>query len=315
MQLDFRHIDEKDIDMLVMDRVSQGGPVLDMIVREVAEEIPGDAQSYSLASVSHSAMTRNGESDLVVVLAGPEGKHAILIEDKIDALAQPQQARRYGLRGEEGIAAGDWSSYSVLLMAPEGYLQANSEPYPHELSYQRIRDALPLGDEFGRKMLSCAIVKQQSGWQPSRSEAMSAFYDEVALTAKKMRVKADCWHKVGDSRAEGSGWVDFRSPLADTGISWKSDQGSVVLGFNGWGGHVDELKSRIGGIPDGAYWRAPKKGAKIAYLCLDALYKVEDWEAAASDAPLIVDALYKVQRLYDYAIDLNNRVIDWRIPD
>ena len=314
MQLDFRHIDEKDIDMLIMDRVSKNGAVLDLIVQIVSDEIPGDLLAYELESITHSAATRNGESDLVIVLAGKNSRHAILIEDKIDAPAQPQQAKRYKRRGDEGIAAGDWSNYSVLLMAPEEYLLANSEPYPHELSYQQIREALPKDDEFGRKMLSCAIVKQQSKWQPSRDEVMSAFYDEVALTAKKMRVKADCWHKVGDSRAEGSGWVDFRSPLADTGISWKSNQGVVVLGFYGWGSHVDELKQRVGAIPDGTYWRPPKKSAKVAYLCLDALYKVEDWKEAATDAPLIVDVLYKVQRLYDFAIELSNRVIDWGVP-
>ena len=315
MKLDFRHVDEKDVDMLIMDRASKRGPILDLVLQEINDEVPGDSQCFELVEVVHSASTRNGESDLVIVIAGPQGRHAILVEDKIDAPAQPQQAKRYKSRGEEGIAAGEWSSFSVLLMAPEEYLQANCEPYPHELSYQLIREALPQDDEFGRKMLSCAIAKQQHGWHPSRDEVMSAFYDEVALTAKKMRVKADCLHKVGDSRAEGSGWVDFRSPLADSSISWKSNQGAVVLGFHGWGSNVDTLKQRVGGVPDDAYWRAPRKGARIAYLCLDALYKVEDWEDAASDSPLIVDVLYKVQRFYDYAIELSNRAIDWSVPD
>lgn len=315
MELSFKHIDEKDIDTLVMDRLSCGGELLDLLVEAVGDDIPGIASEYELARIEHSAATRNGESDLIAVLSSSSGAHAILIEDKVDAPAQPQQAKRYELRGEEGVAAGDWDSYSVIIIAPEEYLKSNSEPYPHELSYQSIRDALPLGDEFGRRMLSAAVVKQQSSWQLSRSEVMSAFYDEVALTAKKMRVKADCWHKVGDSRAVGAGgWVDFRSPLANTGICWKANQGVVVLGFNGWGSRADELKGRVGEIPLGSYWRPPRKGAKVAYLCLDALYRVEDWEDATGDAPLIVDALYKVQRLYDFAIELGNRAIDWDNP-
>lgn len=315
MELSFKHIDEKDVDMLVMDRLSRGGALLDLLIDVVSGDMPGDASEYELVRVEHSAATRNGESDLLALLSGPSGTHAVLIEDKVDAPAQPQQGKRYELRGKEGVAAGDWVTYSIVIIAPDEYLRSNSEPYPHELSYQRIRDALPESDGFGRKMLSEAIMKQQSSWQPSRDEVMSAFYDEVALTAKKMRIKADCWHRVGDSRAVGAGgWVDFRSPLANTSICWKANQGAVVLGFNGWGAHIDELEGRVGGIPSGSYWRAPRKGAKVAYLCLDALYRVEDWEGAAGDAPLIVDALYKVQRLYDYAIDLNGRRIDWVVP-
>ena len=101
--------------------------------------------------------------------------------------------------------------------------------------------------------------------------------------------------------------VDHKSPLADSGLSWMSEQGRVVLRFSGWGNRLDDLKRRVGEIPPGAYWRAPQPHVKSAFLCLDALYPVEDWSEAAAGAPLIVDALYKVQRLHDFARDLNNR--------
>jgi len=311
MELSFKRIDEKDVDMLVMDRVSQGGGLLDLFLAEVGDEMPGGPATYTLSRIRHSATTRNGESDLVVVMSGPEGAHAIMIEDKIDAPAQHLQAGRYERRGNEGIAAGDWSSFSVVLIAPDEYLQATEQPYSHKLSYQRMREALPEGDAFGRRMLSEAIAKQESGWQPNRSDMMTAFYDEVALAAGKMRVKAECLHKIGDMRAERTAWVNFKSPLARTRICWKSEQGRVVLGFSGWGGKIAALKRLVGELPPDAYWRKPKAGVKRAFLCLDALYKVTDWAEATADAPLIVDALYKVQRLYDFALQLNNRPVDW----
>ena len=71
-----------------------------------------------------------------------------------------------------------------------------------------------------------------------------------------------------------------------------------MLRFSGWGGRLDDLKRRVGEIPPDAYWRAPQPRVKSAFLCLDALYPVDDWSEAAADAPLIVDALYKVQRIY-----------------
>ena len=317
MELTFRHIDEKDIDLLIMDRVASdansagGGGLLDLLVGEVADEFPGGPEGYALARAQHSVATESGESDLVFVLDGPGGKHAILVEDKIDAPPQHEQAKRYERRGREGISTGDWSTYSVILVAPEQYLEAAREPYPHKLSYQRIREALAPGDLFGRRMISEAIAKQEAGWQPNVSEVMTAFYDTVAKTAGRMDIKPRCMHKEGDKRAERTAWVDFESPLAGTRISWKSEQGRVMLAFSGWGGNVDALKALVGALPPDAYWRKPAKGIKTAYLCIDALDKVVDWREATEDAPLIEDALDKVQRLYDFALGLNNRVIDW----
>lgn len=85
MELVFNHIDEKDIDMLVMSRLSCGG-LLDLFIGELGGEISGNPKGYELVKVQHSATTRNGESDLVAVLSGPSDKHAVLIEDKVDAL-------------------------------------------------------------------------------------------------------------------------------------------------------------------------------------------------------------------------------------
>ena len=308
----FRHVDEKDVDMLVMDRLATGGALLGLLTSLVSDEMPGGPSAYKLTKVRHSAVTRNGESDLVAVLEAPDNIHAILIEDKIDAPPQRQQAERYEQRGKEGVAARDWNTFSVVLIAPEEYPKSYKEPYAHVLSYQQMREALADDDDFGRRMLSDAIAKQAEGWQPNHSEVMSAFYDEVARTARKMRIKAECSHKVGDRRAERTAWVHFESPLAGTRISWKSEQGRVMLEFRGWGSSVDALKELVGEIPADAYWRAPKKGVKKAFLCMDSLYKVERWSEATADAPLIVDSMYKVQRMYDFALALNNRAIDWK---
>ena len=312
LDLRFRHVEEKDIDLLLMDRATRDRRLLDLLLNDVKGDIGDDASHYELVGARHSAATGRGESDLVLLLSDGTRRHALLIEDKIDAPAQLNQAERYLMRGEDGVAAGDWDGFSVILVAPQGYIDSDSEPYPHAVSYQRIREALGRGDEFAWRLLSDAINKQRASWQPNRDQVMTAFYDEVARTAKRMRVKAECKHVVGQSRAHETAWVEFRSPLAKTNISWKSNQGLVALCFSGWGGKEDSLKERIGAIPQGWYWRKWTGKVKTAYLCVDALDKVTDWEEASADTPLIVDALYKVQALYDFALELNNRVIDWK---
>ena len=312
MDIQFRSVEERDIDLLVMDRVARGGALLELFVVEAVEAMAANPTTWILEGAQHSVVTDRGESDLVLVLSDGKRRHALLIENKIDAPPQHKQAARYHKRGEDGVSKGLWSSYSMILMAPQRYLDATEEPYPHKISYERITQAVDEGDEFGRKLLSSAIEKQKVGWQPVRDPVMSGFYDKVAETAEAMGVQAKCKHRVGQPRAAKTAWVEFQSPLADTSISWKSEQGFVALCFPGWAENVDVLKERIGEIPQGWYWKKWDKKVGTAYLCVDALYAVKIWKTATKDDALIADALEKVQAVYDYALQMNNRAINWR---
>lgn len=67
--------------------------------------------------------THRGESDLLMLsdVAG-QGRTALLIENKINARAQPTQAARYRERGQDGVRDGHWQSYVVCLCSPARYL-------------------------------------------------------------------------------------------------------------------------------------------------------------------------------------------------
>jgi hypothetical protein len=67
--------------------------------------------------------TDAGETDLLLVVRLDEGKRlALMLEDKIDAPFQPEQARRYRQRGEQGILDGIWDDYRTCLVAPRAYI-------------------------------------------------------------------------------------------------------------------------------------------------------------------------------------------------
>ena len=82
-------------------------------------------------------------NDIAAIFKDLEGrKTAILIENKIDALAQPNQAARYRSRGDAGIEKTWWHKYRTCMIAPQAYLDANSEAelYDARVSYESIKE-------------------------------------------------------------------------------------------------------------------------------------------------------------------------------
>ena len=83
--------------------------------------------------------------------------HALHIEDKIDAVAMPRQPERYDLRAQKDIAAGEYDTYSVLIVAPEKYLRKNKEAqkYPSRLTYEQMRTLLATAiHQFAKRQMT-----------------------------------------------------------------------------------------------------------------------------------------------------------------
>src|SRR5882757_43844 len=77
----------------------------------------------TILPVQHSVMDDLGESDLIFRYRNQAGESvAILIEDKIGAPLQRQQAERYRKRGARGVPKS-WDRFLTCIVAPERYLQ------------------------------------------------------------------------------------------------------------------------------------------------------------------------------------------------
>ena len=106
---------ERDIDLLIMEEF-----VADASFAKIFLDAVGVSESYTIDQAIHSKMDADlGESDIVFVLNIAGKRHALHIEDKIDAIAMPRQHDRYDLRAQKDIAAGQYDSYSVLIVAPD----------------------------------------------------------------------------------------------------------------------------------------------------------------------------------------------------
>jgi hypothetical protein len=154
-------IREADVDLILLEEVYASEAFRNWLAGRVFELPPG----CSMHGLWRSAMTGDGESDLLIVLQDPEGRrHAALIENKIDAAFTLDQPERYTVRGQSGVSNGHWEVYRTCLVAPEQYQRGLSGRFDVHITYEEIIDWLRSHPEdprhiFKAELLSIATKK------------------------------------------------------------------------------------------------------------------------------------------------------------
>ena len=171
-------VTERDIDMLILEEfiVSKEFSKWFYLENHFDTPLPDNAQAFH--SITDAEL---GESDLVVLY---ENGHAILIENKIGAIAQRNQAKRYVQRGEKGIPRGFWSSYSTCIIAPKDYLESTSDAqhYQSSISYESLRDWFGAQDtkryEYRKFIFNEAIEQNRRGYTVIPDARVTAFWKD-----------------------------------------------------------------------------------------------------------------------------------------
>ncbi|CAH1569416.1 MULTISPECIES: PD-(D/E)XK nuclease superfamily protein [Vibrio harveyi group] len=202
----FSSINERDIDLVLLEELNVSESFSNWLVTRVTG-LPGHIKLVGAwHSVSDNVL---GESDLVFIYESEDSSHqAILIENKVDALAQPTQAIRYQQRGKAGIEQGHWVDFITCLIAPQKYLDKTSEIYHTQLSYEEIM-AYFVSDTSARgmykaKLMKNAIDKQRRGYKSTVSNEMTLFarlyldyvqerYPELNPESSKPRAAGNTW--------------------------------------------------------------------------------------------------------------------------
>ncbi|MCK1485578.1 hypothetical protein IVB25_23515 [Bradyrhizobium sp. 193] len=124
----------------------------------------------SVEGVYHQPADKHCIADLIVMasVVGPDSnpaRLALLIENKITAAAQPQQADRYRKRGATGVSQGLWDRYLTVLVAPASYIAAG-HGYDNAVPLETIKEWIPTSDQKRRAIkhaiLDAAIAKRNA---------------------------------------------------------------------------------------------------------------------------------------------------------
>src|SRR4051812_10323813 len=112
---------ERDIDLMLLEEMHCDPEFVSWIAKFAG------IRDASLHLAHHSVYCGNGETDVLAQMDTPDGRVALMIEDKIGAEMQPRQAERYRERGTALCADGLLKYFRTLLCAPQSYLQGVPE--------------------------------------------------------------------------------------------------------------------------------------------------------------------------------------------
>lgn len=185
-----------------------------------------------------------GESDVTAVIDIEGELYGILIEDKIDATAMPNQHERYIKRGDKGIAGKEYKDYRVFIFCPEKYYKNDSEAklYEHLLTYEECKKYFDAKDDplslFRSQQLAQAIKKGRKPSPNNVDEKANAFLRQYIRYQRKHYPSLD----LSTKEDKNGWWTDYRTELGHVYINHKIREGYVDLTFPRAADNIDKAK-------------------------------------------------------------------------
>lgn len=244
---------ERDMDLVLVEELESSNEFRIWL----AARVFGIDRYVSHLQAIHSVVDEsNRESDVVYrFLAHTDGRTgdpvpvAILLENKIDAVAQPNQGRDYRHRGNAGKDRGDWQDYRTCLVAPKSYVEVahdrvnfdESISYEEILAYFASRKERDERFRWKARLVGDAILKKKTGYTPTISEQATEFvlaYHQIAMQFPRLQMPTP------KPRPAGSTWISFRPDNLPKGASIEHQvtAGTVKLFIQNAAGRLDELK-------------------------------------------------------------------------
>jgi len=268
-------VTERDVDLLVLEELHVSPNFQDWIVRLIYGSGYGPVRfDNAWHALSHPTLY---ESDLVFTFDHPNGyKCAVLIENKIDAPPQPEQATRYKARGEAGTEAGDWQKYKTCILAPQLYLSkiTDANAYDVQIAYEAIKEWFQQRgtddkrSQYKSRLIQEAIDQNRRGYTPKIDERVTRFWHSYWLFAS--REFPELSMKEPRDKPAGATWTEFRTKEfgQKRRIYHKLGDGIVDLEMDDMGDSVDKLKSTYAGSlgSDVEIMRAGRKASILIHV-------------------------------------------------
>ena len=233
-------ITERDMDILLAQAVATDPEFCRLLVDKTIKK----GKSFTVKNVEISKENKLGESDVTVIVEIEGVLHGLLIEDKIDASAQPDQHERYARRGDLGKKEGDYKDYSIFIFCPAKYYKNNSEAklYEHVLTYEECKEYFDNKDDllssFRSQQLAQGISKAKRTPSNEVDARSNAFLRQYIQYQREHYPSLD----LSTREDRNGGWTDFRTELGYVYINHKIQEGYVDLTFPRAADKIERVK-------------------------------------------------------------------------
>lgn len=249
-------ITERDMDMLLAETAATDVDFCRILINKT--DLKGKPFNLRKVEVSKSDSDL-GESDVTLIFDIEGNNYGFLIEDKIDAIAMPDQHGRYIKRGIKGIERGDYKDYRVFIFCPEKYRNNNREAklYEYLLTYEEVKDYYDAkSDElsvYRAQQVSQAIKKAKRPASVNIDKDANAFFRQYC---KYQQENYPLLTLVTKETSNGW-WPQYNTNFKDVYIHHKIPDGTVDLTFPKAADKLEELRrvaewAKYHGIPDAA---------------------------------------------------------------
>lgn len=236
----YNNVSEHDMDLMFLQLFSSD----EGFVRLFLDTVGIDDPSAKVESVELSKTDpKLGESDIVILLSVDNKKIALLIEDKIDAIAMPEQPERYIKRGKKAVSKGEYDEFYSFIVCTQKYYDEDkvAGKYPYMVSYECIRDYLSGNDSLlysaYYQLIDQAICKSKSPRHVTLNEKANAFFRKYIEYKNSFYKDLDLRNKP-DSNGY---WAHYGTRLGEAYIYHKIQEGKVDLTFPGAAKKMAEL--------------------------------------------------------------------------
>jgi hypothetical protein len=289
---------ERDIDLLLLEEFTCNEAFRTNLFRRAFER---DVEASRLVSVSHSVTDSYGESDIEVIIDAPQGKLALLLENKIDACFQPDQAERYRQRGDRRKGS-EFSDYKLCLVAPSAYLNgADNEDWPCRVSYEEIAQLLEGKMSPERLRVKVELlrlsVKKKENKEKIIDPDVTAFWTSYARVLNR-KFPDLILFGAGVPKSAQERWADInmRGWPSNVRISAKWQLGFVDLTFSNM--NASELKIRFARLLGDGMSIAQTGKSAVVRLDVPAVYVAKPFESQELDAFATMIAANRLAKLY-----------------
>lgn len=237
MKIEMEKVFERDIDLLMINKFCNDKNIVEYFCSRIG------LNNLNVEVIQHSIMDEDGESDITIILNDGNEKIAFLVEDKIDAIAMPNQRTRYDIRGRKGIKKGFYDKFYVFIIAPKDYLSTNEEAkqYENRISYEELISIFK-DDTYAKSLLGCAIEEKKKGYIIIENSNVTKFWEDYYKYVDDNYSMLNI-NRINGPRGSNANWPVFNTPIKRYKIKHKSDRGYMDLEFPKMAGkYFDFLK-------------------------------------------------------------------------
>lgn len=238
----FNAVHERDMDLLFLEALVSDIGFANLVLSKTRF---CNKEFQVLRATLSETETDLGETDICVILQIEDIRVGLLVEDKIDAIAMPEQSLRYHKRAEKSILKGKFDAYEVFIFCPQKYYENNAEAkkYDHFLSYEEIKNYFDSKNDVistvRSQQLAQAIDRAKKPPEVNVGEAANLFFNKYKAYQKEYYPDLD----LRTSDKSNGWWPHYSTKLGDVYLYHKRPEGFVDLTFPNAAEKMDALQA------------------------------------------------------------------------